>query len=277
MNNNNTSHTDRFEELCSAYVLDALDTDEKEAFESELEEANQDELETYHELRATANQLAFTVERAEPPASVLERIMSQIRGDTSGASVTSAPTAKDSSKKSHGFSRATLAMAAAFALLLATLALAYFAFNQNATINNQEAQITELKTEIQQKDEMLSILEARTVDLVVMDGLDVNPNGYGKVIWDSEKQQALLQVSNLPKVPTGKDYQLWLIKNNKPTSAGVFAVNDPAKDSFFKVEEMAQANKQNANAFAITLEPKGGSQQPTGDMYMLGNVGQQTN
>ncbi len=122
---------------------------------------------------------------------------------------------------------------------------------------------------------MLAILEARTVDLVAMNGLEVNPDGYGKIIWDSERQQALLQVSNLPEVPSGKAYQLWLIKNNEPIPSATFAVrNGGDRGSFFKVEQLADANQQNANAFAITLEPEGGSQKPTGDMYLLGNVNQ---
>ncbi|MDX1585868.1 MAG: anti-sigma factor, partial [Balneolaceae bacterium] len=94
---------------------------------------------------------------------------------------------------------------------------------------------------------------------------------YGKVIWDPASNRALLQVSNLPAVPSDKDYQLWIIKNNKPVSAGVFAVNDPARDSFFKIEKMT-ASERAADAFAITMEPKGGMPQPTGDMYLMGNM-----
>lgn len=280
--NNNTPHTEHFEELCSAYVLNALDTEEQQEFEKMLHDAEEEQLQFFHELHAAANQLAFTVERAKPSAAVKDQLMNRIQSDADGAATS--PKAAVTDDQSSGFSRSALAMAASFALLLITLALVFYSFNLYSEINNKEdmiaerdATITELKNEVQQKEELLSILEARSVDLVVMAGLDVNPNGYGKVIWDPEKKQALLQVSNLPEVPEGKDYQLWLIKNNKPTSAGVFAVNTTGQGSFFKVEQLVQADQQSANAFAITLEPKGGSQQPTGDMYMLGNISQQTN
>ena len=272
---NNTTHSEHFEELCAGYVLNALSAAENEEFEELMREADEDQRQTFDEMQSAANNLAFTVEKVQPSASVKKAVIKNIEsGSTSddAAAVSAVPTDSESKEKSRGLSRSTLAMAASFALLIITLALAYFAFDQNATINEQEATITELKSENQQKDEMLSILGARTVDLVVMDGLEVNPGGYGKVIWDAENQQALLQVSNLPKVPSGKAYQLWLIKNNKPVPSGLFSVQTGSKDSFFKIEQMADADKQNANAFAITLEPEGGSQQPTGAMYMLGNV-----
>jgi|AntRauTorckE6833_2_1112554.scaffolds.fasta_scaffold05036_2 anti-sigma-K factor RskA len=272
---NNTTHSEHFEELCAGYVLNALSAAENEEFEELMREADEDQRQTFDKMQSAANNLAFTVEKVQPSASVKKAVIKNIEsGSTTddAVAVSAVPTDSESKEKSRGLSRSTLAMAASFALLIITLALAYFAFDQNATINEQEATITELKSENQQKDEMLSILGARTVDLVVMDGLEVNPGGYGKVIWDAENQQALLQVSNLPEVPSGKAYQLWLIKNNKPVPSGLFSVQTGAKDSFFKIEQMADANKQNANAFAITLEPEGGSQQPTGAMYMLGNV-----
>ncbi len=102
-----------------------------------------------------------------------------------------------------------------------------------------------------------------------MDGLKVNPVGYGKIIWDPEKRSAILQVSNLPAVPSDKDYQLWVIKDKKPISVGVFAVND-TMSNFFKIENLAVTNPKEIAAFAVTLEPKGGMPQPTGDMYMMG-------
>lgn len=270
---NNTQHSEHFEELCAGYVLDALEADERREFEALLNDATEEQLQTYHAMRSAANQMAFTVEPAVPKKAVLQHIMDKI----SASKVTAeAPAVSKTKDNSRGISRSVMAMAASFALLLVTLALIFYSFNLNSQINNQQAQIEQLQNENERMEEMLSILEARTVDMIVMAGMEVNPNGYGKVIWDPEKKQALLQVSNLPPVPEGKDYQLWLIKNNKPLPSGVFTVNDPAKDSFFKIEQLAEADEQSANAFAVTLEPKGGVQQPTGKMYLLGNVNKGT-
>lgn len=269
---------EQFEELCAGYVLNALEPEERQEFEVMLENASVEEQELYQEMQAAANQMAFSVESNQAPGVVRERILEQVQSEEKDAEITSTDKKTSTGNESNSFDRGTFAIAASFALLLVTLSLVFYSFNLSTEISNQEevieeqqARISELQNDIQRKEELLSILESREVDLVMMSGMEVNPNGYGKVIWDSESKRALLQVSNLPAVPADKDYQLWIIKNNKPVSAGVFAVNDPKKDSFFKIEEMA-ADEQAADAFAITMEPKGGMPQPTGDMYLMGNM-----
>ncbi|SMO77462.1 anti-sigma factor [Fodinibius sediminis] len=281
---NEEPHNEKFEELCAGYVLNALDEDERKEFEEMLAEATEEQRKLYRDLWSTAHQLAFTVEEHEPPESLKKRLMDriQMRGQEDEAkeasSVASAVGETEIEEDERSFSWASFSAAAAFALLIVSLSLLFYSFNLSSQINNkesviadQEVKITELEDELQRKEEMLAILESRDVDMVLMSGLEINPNGFGKVIWDTENQQALLQVSNLPPIPTDKDYQLWLIRNNEPVSAGVFAVND-SSDTFFKIEEMVQADSQSANAFAITMEPKGGMPQPTGDMYLLGNM-----
>ena len=286
----NQSHNERFEELCAGYVLHALEQEEREEFEQMLAEASPEQRTLFQQMWSTANQLAFTVEKGEPSPELKDRLMAEVREQTrdesedeNDANITSIEESDESDKSENdsdkgGFNWPAFAAAASFALLVVCLSLIFYSFNLSSEINQKEeviaqkeTQITELKSELQQKEEMLAILEARDVDLVSMSGMEVNPDGYGKIIWDPEKQQALLQVSNLPTVPKDKDYQLWLIKNNKPVSAGVFAVNNQG-DKFFKIEQMADADEESANAFAITMEPKGGMPQPTGDMYLMGNM-----
>lgn len=272
------SNNELFEELCAGYVLNALDPEEQGQFEQTLEEATEEQINLYQSIKTAAKQLAFTVERNEAPEVVKQRILEQIRSEQDDSSNSGAAFSSQTDGESTSVDWGKLAIAASLALLFVTLSLVFYSFNLSSelnekqqTIEQQQAQITELQYDIQRKEELLSILESRDVDLVVMNGLEVNPGGYGKVIWDPKTRSVLLQVSNLPAVPVDKDYQLWIIKNNKPVSVGVFAVNDPQKDSFFKIEAI-DADERAADAFAITMEPKGGMPQPTGDMYLLGNM-----
>ncbi len=268
---------ERFEELCAGYVLNALEPEERSDFEQMLEEATREQRDLYQEIRSAANQLAFNVEQAEAPGVVKQHIMDQIKNSKGEVvEATAGHISKD--RANNGVDWGKLAIAASFALLLVTLSLIFYSFNLSSELNEREqiieeqrARITDLQEDVEQKEELLAILESREVDLVIMNGMEVNPGGYGKVIWDPGSQRALLQVSNLPAVPSDKDYQLWIIKNNQPISAGVFAVNDPTRDNFFKIEELADG-EQPADAFAITMEPKGGMPQPTGDMYLMGNM-----
>lgn len=260
--NNSESHNDRFEELCAAYVLDALDEEKQREFEAMMANASQKQITAYRSLRSAANNLALTTEKAEPSASVKKQLMERIREDTG----------QTNEEKESSSGRFKMTIAASIVLLLGVLALIGYSLTLNSQINDQQVTITRLQSKIQQKQQMLSVLSARTIDLIIMKGLKVNPKGYGKIIWDANKQQALLVVSNLPVVPSGKVYELWLIKNNKPIPAGLFGVNKPTKSSFFKIQNLVKASSQNASAFAVTLEPKGGSQKPTGDMYLLGKI-----
>lgn len=79
-----------------------------------------------------------------------------------------------------------------------------------------------------------------------------------------EKGTTYINSSLLPQAAADKQYQLWAIVDGKPVDLGV--IN---KDSTFSTMKQVQ----NAQAFAITLEPLGGRPAPTMDkMYVLGNV-----
>jgi anti-sigma-K factor RskA len=277
--NNEASHSDRFEELCAAYVLNALEADERREFEAMMQEAAPEQVETYQAFHSAANNLAMAVDPAVPSESVEQQLMERIGEDAAQSPENAAELEETKAKNGRSSTAFLMSIAASIVLLLVAVAFIVYSVtlhshvhDQQAKITDQQAKITRLKSEVQKNRKMLSILSAKTVDLIILKGQKVHPAGYGKVIWDPQKQQALLQVSDLPAVPSNKDYQLWLIKNGKPISAGVFDVNKASKSSFFAIQQLVRANKKNANAFAITLEPKGGSPQPTGNMYLVGKI-----
>lgn len=251
-----------FEELCAGYVLNALSQEDERTFLKALESADENQLMLLEELKLVASELALISKTENASANIKEEILAQAKTNVN-ANIKYLP-------------RYRFAAAASFILLFATIAL--FIYSQNlsstledqlATVELQQNRITALETEVDQKETLLAILESRDVDLVIMAGLEVNPNGYGKVVWDKENGKALIQVANLPS-SAERDYQLWFVTDNQPISAGIFGLNNTDNDSFFSLQEFS--NPANAGAFAITLEPKGGSPQPTGDMYLLGSL-----
>ncbi len=85
------------------------------------------------------------------------------------------------------------------------------------------------------------------------------------VYWSATKNATFLAIQNLPEPPANKQYQLWAIVDKKPVDAGVFEYNLSAVQTMNAFEE--------AQAFAITLEPEGGSKSPTLEkMYVLGTL-----
>jgi Anti-sigma-K factor rskA, C-terminal len=148
---------------------------------------------------------------------------------------------------------------------------------QNTTVDSLKqqnaatsAELVELRTELERKTELLDILGARHIAVAFMTGQPPHPDGYGKIVWDPENRNALLQVSSLPPVPEGKDYQLWIVKGDDSISAGVFSVADTLQ-AFFAIGHLAVADPKEIQAFAITMEPQGGGLTPTGSVYLEGS------
>ncbi|RYY55685.1 MAG: anti-sigma factor [Chitinophagaceae bacterium] len=101
--------------------------------------------------------------------------------------------------------------------------------------------------------------------MVVMPGTANAPQAYATIYWDTTSHDVFLAANNLPVPASDKQYQLWAIFQGKPVDLGVFDV---------KQEKLLirAKNAQGAEAFAITLEKKGGSAQPEGTMYVLGKL-----
>ena len=271
---------EKFEELCSAYVLGALEGADLSEFRDAMRTADSELLSIYQEMQQVALHLPLMVEQFDPPMDAKRRIMSRI-----GASE---PPARKGLvvriASALGLNEPEVSVGIAFVLLLVVLGLSYYSILLRRSVVEKDTQISHLsdemiaerqqmtvvREELQKKDELLKILQSPRIELAFMNGQEVAKSGYGKIIWDPESRRAILQISNLPAVPRGKEYQLWVIKDKTPISAGVFTVNDPEKENFFKIDRLAEVDKKNIAAFAITLEPKGGVPQPTGDKYLVG-------
>jgi anti-sigma-K factor RskA len=157
--------------------------------------------------------------------------------------------------------------------LLIIVALGIYTNDLITTLDTQEQKIVALQTELAQRDEMLKILQSQRIEMVLMNGLEPSPSGYGKIIWDPVKKTAIFQVAQLPTVPEDKEYQLWVIRKGEKIPAGLFAVrSEQEKESYFKIMNLNVESKKDFEAFAVTLEPKGGSPQPTSPIYLLGTT-----
>jgi|AntRauTorcE11898_2_1112593.scaffolds.fasta_scaffold09837_3 anti-sigma-K factor RskA len=284
--NEQETHND-FESLCAGYVLGALSEEEKRTFEKMLDEASPEQIKIYRQMVRIKDDLSLAADPMEPSENLFDNILDEIStGKATAETVTSGPeTSESSSSTPSNIIPMWVFKAAAAVLLAGVLGLALYSQQQSTLVIQQEAQIsdlqseleqqnqmlTQLETELERKEELLAILESRDVNLILMAGQETNPNGYGKIIWDPENERALLQVANLPEPAEDKDYQLWLIKDQQsPVSAGVFSFDQPSTDLFYKIESLNERPSDISNTFAVTLEPKGGAPQPTGSMYLLG-------
>jgi len=83
-----------------------------------------------------------------------------------------------------------------------------------------------------------------------------------KTIYQPQKGHVLLMANNLPVLPDDKVYELWLLPANggAPMPAGTFTPD--AKGNTMMMHAMDNGGID-AKAFAVTIEPRGGSQTPT--------------
>src|SRR5699024_1450893 len=279
INNNST-----FEELCAGYLLQMLNKKEQEQFEQLLVEATDEQKALYQRCKKTSQEQASSDNGGQSPEEKKEQLIAKVHSNIATADkdtdvdADSAEHPNEESNQEHHFSWSALLATISFALLIVSLSLLFYSFNLSSDINDKKQVITEqdttiakIKDKLHQKNVMLEILSSPNMEVVQLKGLEVDTSGYGKVFWAPQKQQALLQVTNLPPVPSNKVYQVWLIRDNEPISIDLFSVQDTS-DVFIRMEEMISADKESASAFAITLEPKGGKKQPTGDMYLIGDI-----
>ena len=110
--------------------------------------------------------------------------------------------------------------------------------------------------------QMLHSDNYKKIDLTSVPG---KPSAMAQIMWDTKTKEVYVADVSLPQTPSDKQYQLWAIVDGKPVDAGMLS----------DVKNMAQKMKvfEKADAFAITLEKKGGSPTPTmEEMYVMGKV-----
>mgnify|MGYP006167228411 FL=1 len=170
------------------------------------------------------------------------------------------------------------AVAASLVAILASAAAIYFAgkfyeTDQKFTALLQDQQVmadnlNQVKLEYEKTDSRLDRLVAGDFRKVEMKGeaLKMQKDAKVDVFWDQQAQEVFVAVNNLNSLSAEFDYQLWAIGKDGPVGMGL--VNPGEKFTLQQMNAVAEAG-----AFAITIEPKGGSKAPTLDkLVVLGEV-----
>ncbi|GAA2496780.1 anti-sigma factor [Streptomyces gobitricini] len=224
-----------------AYALDALPDDEREAFERHLRGCPACAQEVV-ELRATAARLGTAVSAA-PPEALKGQVLERIR------SVRQLPP--------HVGREAPLSTAARRRylprLVLAACVAAATAFGGVAAWQYQEARLADqraqqARAETADMARVLSAPDARTVTGEVKGG------ARAAVVVSRSENSAVFLASDLPELPRDKTYQLWFDDGGKMRPAGL-VTHDGGR--------LMEGDVGGAGGVGVTVEPSGGSPQPT--------------
>jgi len=114
--------------------------------------------------------------------------------------------------------------------------------------------------QVSQMDTELSVFRDPSYNFIHLKGTPKNPASALTVAWSAKRQKVMVDMHNaqLPSLDKEHQYQLWAIADSKPVDLGVFdaAIADSADMKLMKPISAAQA-------FAVTIEPRGGSVNPT--------------
>jgi hypothetical protein len=135
-------------------------------------------------------------------------------------------------------------------------------------VASAEGGTAELRAALAQRDEILALLRSPDVKVVSLAGLQDAKAAGGFILFDRATQKALFYAYNMPALPPDKTYQLWAIVD-KPVSAGTFSL-----DQGLKTRGMVRSLPSPAKItkFAVSVEPSGGRPQPTGAIYLMGQL-----
>jgi anti-sigma-K factor RskA len=78
--------------------------------------------------------------------------------------------------------------------------------------------------------------------------------------------KAVLMAEDMPRVPENKTYQIWVIEDDVPQPSGLFEADGDT------VAAVVEKPLDEDDVIAITIEPNGGSQQPTTDPMLTAKL-----
>ena len=167
----------------------------------------------------------------------------------------------------------------AAASVLAAIAASYLAYDYRSKWIDARTDYSDLLAQNQQMaqdfnrvnervDKMegdLRVISDPAFIRVLMAGTGAAPQSSAYVYWNRNSDEVFLKIGNMDELPENSQYQLWGIVDGKPVDAGVF---DSDADGLIPMKHI-----RGASAFAVTIEPRGGNQQPTlSTMQVIGNV-----
>lgn len=237
-----------FEQMCAAHAEIA---EARDAFERSLE------MQLMHDAVA-------------PPAFVKEKIFEAIKP----AVVETSEAENENLAPVRHMNVWKLLAAACF---IGLLGIGYWAYTTNEKNKELEArqadtekQLHEATAQAESLQQQADMMMKPGVKMVSLKGTDMAPQAQTTVFWDTTgTKDVYLMINNLPQPATDKQYQLWAIIDKKPVDLGLIDYEVRQKRLLLRMK-----NVQNAQAFAISLEKKGGSSKdvPEGSVYVVGNL-----
>lgn len=226
----------------------------------------------------------YAIENAiEPSTDLSDKILAHFEEETVSPNVSEEPKivplhGKDQSATIRTLRFALVACVGLLVICASALFVIYNdlgrAKNQITVLNSQNqkfaATASKLEFENSGMENKIAMTESNEWTTVKLAGVNKSTDAKMSVYWNKTNKDVVINYAaiSLPTTDQSHEFQLWALVDGKPVSLGVFASNDKAKTAVLKMQAIP-----NAQAFAVTIEPLGGSVNPTMEqMVVMGAV-----
>ena len=234
-----------FDELKDAYVLGALPDDERAAVEAYLVSRPERQAEI-DDLVGVAGLLALAPPEQDAPAELRRRLMGVVTSESTRPRAARRSTSSWLGRFA-GLRNAALGVAA---LLVVGL------FSWNVLLQEN---VRELRGEVEEARTTSEAQEPREIEL----GGTWAEQGASAEVTALRDDRAIIVVEDMPPLPNDRTGQVWVINDDVPEPSGLL-------DSSGNMAATAITTPLGeADAIAVTVEPAGGSDEPTTDPVLV--------
>lgn len=239
------------DELIDLYALGALEPGEQAAVDEHLDDCVRCRAQL-EEAKRLVMMFAWTPDQHDPPPALRSKVMQRVshlqrlqgQSQRSWWERLALPQWLRSPQFGMQLSGALVLLAALLGWRLSAL----------------QSEVTSLRTQIAEQQSLVAVLYEPDTRIVPLVTANDPATTHGYLLFDPEQQQAVIKSTALAALPQDQTYQLWLIDGNQPESVGLL---DTSSDGRGTAEVLAQRPLSQYQAFGISIEPAGGSAQPT--------------
>lgn len=221
--------------LATPYALHATTDSERAEIERQLADAPPEVAEAFFaEVRAVHETMAVisAATAVEPPATMRDRLLATVADD---------PVRELPTKRANRWRTTILAAAAVVAIGLGALGVG-IAMRPAPTTSTAE--------------QVFAAPDVRTVSGPIPSG------GTATLVFSHEKDAGVLVMNNVPPPQPGTVYQMWLVGDRGPQSAGTMDAKAVAPSTTAVLPDLGDSQ-----TLAFTVEPGGGSEMPTSPAF----------
>jgi anti-sigma-K factor RskA len=154
-------------------------------------------------------------------------------------------------------------------MIVFALGIGVYAARLQTRVGDLEARLDAALAQVAAADRLVADSTRVASELQSAMGVLAAPDLARIALW-SRNRGMVFTAANLPPLPAGRVYQVWVIAGPAPISAGLLTPDTSGGGlAYYSTPSDLPAPP----TVAVTLEPAGGVPAPTGAMYLVGKPG----